>query len=198
VRPDPQDLLTRWLDAEGDSPADAGDAADAADTALLALFEAVPLASPAPAPGFADRVMRRVQLEAGSAAGSEIPAVVPSWREQLLRSRGFRLVLAGSLAAAGLTLPWLPWILAVLARIWSFGDVIRLTANPVVEASHVLVLLAGIGKWAFTVGDALALSATTPAIFKLVTVCLVISGASFLFLRDLITRDRRWSYADHI
>jgi hypothetical protein len=195
VRPDPQDLLTRWLEAEEGDTSDTAEAT-AADTALLELFAALPLAGPAPAPGFADRVMRRVALE--TAAESAARPALPHWRERLLRSRGFRLALAGSVAAAGITLPWLPWILAALARLWSFGDVIRLAAGSVIDASRILLVLAGISQWALTLGSALALSATSPAIVKLVTLALIVAGASFVFLRDLITRDRRWSYADRI
>lgn len=182
------DPLTRWLDAERD------DHEDDAEAALMELFELLPPA--APRPGFSDRVLQRI----GSAhAVPAMPAMPASGRfGRLVRSRSLQVAVALSLVATGASLFWLPQILAVVARILTVSDVLGLTAASAVDLGRMLSVVARVGEWLFTVGGALAVSLTSPAALKVTTACLAISGVSFVFLRDLMTRDRSWSYVDRI
>lgn len=183
-RPRPHDPLTRWLQAERETD-DAG--ALAAETALLELFESLPRL--APSAGFADRVLRQVALPA------PVPAR-PSWLVWLFRSPGFRLALASGLLAACLSLLWLPQVVMALAGMVTMTDLVQLGVASLVDLGRWLVLVARVGEWFLTVLGALALSLTTPAALRVTVGCLAVSGISFVFLRELITRDRSLSYVD--
>jgi hypothetical protein len=176
-RPDP---LTRWLDAERE------DRADDAESALLELFELLPPLSP-PA-GFADRVLQRIALEA--------PAPAPGRLARLGRSWGFRLAVAFGLFATGVSLLWLPQVLIVLARVVTLSDMVELGVASVVDLGRWLAMAARIGEWLLIVGRALAVSLASAAALEVTTACLAISGISFVVLRDLMTRERSWSYVD--
>lgn len=179
------DSLTRWLDAERN------DREDDAEAALLELFELLPPV--APRPGFSDRVLLRIGSEA-------LPAMtatpVQSRFGRLVRSRALQAALAMGLAATGVSLLWLPQLLAVVARILTVSDMLRLSAAFAMDLGRWLGMVARVGDWLFTVGGALAVSLTTPAAIELTCACLAISGVSFVFLRDLMTRDRSWRYVD--
>jgi hypothetical protein len=172
------DLMTRWLDAERDG------ADDAAEAALLEMFESLPpLAPPA---GFADRVLRRVAIE--------MAAPVPS--RQPVRPWVFRVAVASGVLAMALSLFLLPDLLLVLGRILNLGDVLGFGIASVVDLSRWMSLLVRVGDWLLTVGDALAVSLSSPLAVKVTAACLAVSGVSFAVLRELMTRNRSWSYVD--
>lgn len=104
--------------------------------------------------------------------------------------------MALGLAATGVSLLWLPQLLAVVARILTVSDMLRLSAAFAVDLGRWLGVVARVGEWLFTLGGALAVSLTTPAAIEFTCACLAISGVSFVFLRDLMTRDRSWRYVD--
>lgn len=191
---DPHDSLTRWLAAERNDRAPAGteEAEEMAEAALLELFELLPPLSPPP--GFADRVMRRVELSLPAPA-APIPM---GWLGRLVRSLGFRVAVGGGVMATTLALLLLPELFLVLGRIVTLGDVVGLGTASVVDLGRWLTLAARIGEWLFTVGGALAVSLTSPAAVKVTAACLAISGISFVALRDLMTRDRSWSHVDPV
>lgn len=199
-RPDPRDPVTRWLDAErevDDAGAQPAETAETAEAALLELFESLPPL--APSAGFADRVLQRISPAA-------MPAAVRVRRRssrqgplaRLFRSNGFRLVLASCLLATGISLLWLPQTLAALAGMVTVGDMVQLGVASLVDLSRWLGLVARVGEWFLTVVGALAVSLTSPPAIKVTTACLAISWISFVFLRDLMTRDRSWSYVDSV
>lgn len=181
---DPDTLVSRWLDAERDG------ADDMAEAALLEMFESLPpLAPPA---GFADRVLRRVALD------MEAAPVRTSVFARLVQARVFRVAVAFGVLATALSLLWIPELLLVLGQMVSLGDVLGLGAASVVDLGRWLALAARIGEWLLTVGGAFAVSLTSPAAIKVTAACLAVSGVSFVVLRDLMTRNRSWSYVDSI
>jgi hypothetical protein len=171
------DPMSRWLEAERDGRA------EDAEAALFEVFELLPPL--APSAGFADRVLRQVALQSPATA-----------RSSLFRSRGFRLVLASCLLAVGISLFWLPRALAALAGIVTVGDLVQVGVASAIDLGRWLLVIGGIGEWFVTVLEALAVSLTSPAALRLTAACLAVSGVSFVFLRDLMTRNRSWSYVD--
>ncbi|MFL6200969.1 MAG: hypothetical protein ACJ76J_17485 [Thermoanaerobaculia bacterium] len=183
---DPDTALARWLQAERDAD-DAG-----AEAAFLELFESLPRL--APSPGFADRVL----LQVAQPAVSAIPVPARSWLGWLFRSPGFRLVLASGLIAACIALLWLPQAVMTLARMVSVGDVLELGTASLVDFGRWMGIAMRVGEWFLTVLGALAVSLASPAALKVTVGCLAISGISFVFLRELMTRDRSLRYVDSI
>ena len=183
-RPEPHDPLTRWLDAERQVD-DA--AALAAETALVELFESLPRL--APSAGFADRVLLQIAT----------PVQVPAWQTWLVglfRSPGFRLALASGLLAACISMFWLPRLVVTLIGMATMNDLVQLGVTSLVDFGHWMGLLSRVGAWFFTVLEALAVSLTSPAALKVMVACLMTSGISFVFLRELMTRDRSLRYVD--
>ena len=180
-RPQPHDPLTRWLQAERDAD-DAG-----AEAALLEMFESLPRL--APSAGFADRVLQQVAL----------PAAIPArqnWLVWLFRSPGFRLALTSGLLAACISMFWLPRLVMTLLGMATMNDLLELGVASVVDLSQWLGLASRVGEWFLIVLGALAVSLTSPAALKVTAGCLAISGISFVFLRELMTRDRSLRYVD--
>src|SRR5215212_9776273 len=182
-RPEPHDPLTRWLQAEREAD-DAG-----AEAALAEMFESLPRL--APSAGFADRVLQQVTL----------PSVVPvrqNWLVWLFRSPGFRLALTSGLLAACISMFWLPRLLMTLIGMATMNDLLDLGVASVVGLNHWLGIAAPVGEWFLTVLGALAVSLTSPDALKVTAGCLAVSGISFVFLRELMTRDRSLRYVDPI
>jgi hypothetical protein len=184
---DPDTLVARWLAAEQDPT---GNADDVAEAALLEMFESLPPL--APRAGFADRVLRRVALEEAVAAAARRPGVLGP----LVQSRAFRFAVACGIAATAFALLWVPELLLILGRLVSLGDVMGFGAAGLVDAGRWLTLVARLGEWLLIVGQAFAVSLMSPAALKVTAACLAISGISIVALRDLMTRNRSWSYVD--
>jgi hypothetical protein len=182
-RPEPHDALARWLQAEREAD-DAG-----AEAALLEMFESLP--SLAPSPGFADRVLLQVAQS----------ALVPAWQQWLVwlfRSPGFRLALTSGLLAACISMFWLPRLVMTLLGMATMNDLLELGVASMVDLGYWLSLASRVGEWFLTVLGALGVSMTSPAALKVTAGCLAISGISFVFLRELMTRDRSFRYVDSI
>jgi hypothetical protein len=186
-RPEPNDPLARWLQAE----LAADDAV--AEAALLEMFESLPRL--APSPGFADRVLLQIAQPA-------IPAIqVPvrqNWLVWLFRSPGFRLALTSGLLAAFISMFWLPRLVMTLLGMATMNDLLELGVASLVDLSQWLGLASRVGDWFLTVLGALAVSLMSPIALKVTAGCLAISGISFVFLRELMTRDRSLRYVDPI
>lgn len=182
-RPEPDDPLARWLQAEREAD-DAG-----AEAALLDLFESLPRL--APSAGFADRVLLQVAQ----------PAPVPvreNWLVWLFRSPGFRLALTSGVLAACISMFWLPRLVMTLIGMATLNDLLELGVTSVVDLSQWLGLASRVGEWFLTVLGALAVSLTSPVALKVTAGCLAVSGISFVILRELMTRDRSFRYVDSI
>ena len=139
--------------------------------------------------GFADRVLLQIAT----------PVQVPAWQIWLVglfRSPGFRLALASGLLAACLSMFWLPRLVVTLIGMATMNDLVQLGVTSLVDLGHWMGLLSRIGAWSFTVLEALAVSLTSPDALKVMVACLAISGISFVFLRELMTRDRSLRYVD--
>ena len=188
-RPELHDALTRWLQAEREAD-DPG-----AEAALLEMFESLPRLEPSA--GFADRVLQQVALPAVSAKAAKAPAR-ESWLIWLFRSPGFRLAFTSGLLAAGISMFWLPRLVITLLGMATMNDLLNLGVTSVVDISQWLGLASRVGEWFLTVLGALAVSLTSPAALKVTAGCLAISGISFVFLRELMTRDRSLRYVDSI
>jgi hypothetical protein len=116
----------------------------------------------------------------------------------MVQSRVFRFAVAFGVVITALSLLWIPELLLVLGRLVNLGDVMGLGAASVVDLGRWLTLVARIGEWFLTVGKAFAVSLMSPAAVKVTAACLAISGISIVVLRDLMTRNRSWSYVDPI
>ncbi|HWN45494.1 MAG TPA: hypothetical protein VNW71_24925 [Thermoanaerobaculia bacterium] len=180
--PEPHDALTRWLQAEREMD-DAG-----ADSALLEMFESLPRL--APSAGFADRVLLQ------AAAPATVPVPAQSWLVWLFRSPGFRLALTSGVLAACISMFWLPRLVITLLGMATMNDLLELGVASMVGLSQWVGLASRVGEWFLTVLGALAVSLTSPAALKVTVGCLAISGISFVFLRELMTRDRSLRYVD--
>ncbi|HEX3127392.1 MAG TPA: hypothetical protein VH394_08685, partial [Thermoanaerobaculia bacterium] len=117
---------------------------------------------------------------------------------RLVRARAFRFAVAFGVLATAFALLWVPELLLVLGRIVSLGDVMDIGAASLIDFGRWLTFVARIGEWLFTLGKAFAVSLLAPAAVKVTVACLLISGISFAALRDLMTRNRSWSYVDPI
>jgi hypothetical protein len=182
MRPNPQDALDRWLAAER------GDHAEEADAALFELFEALPLAAP-PA-GFADRVLAR----AGIAA---VPAAAPvRWR--LFASRPAWLLLGLCVAAVAFGLLWLPPVVELMARLWSFGDLVQAGVSAFNSLMQRLASAFRFGESLFSIGRAVSQPLTDPWLMAVLMGCLAVSSLAFRFLRDQVSGERNMTYVDPI
>lgn len=184
--PESHDALARWLQAERE----ADDAQ--AEAALLEMFESLPRL--APSAGFADRVLMQV--------AQPVPAMPAparqSWLVGLFRSPGFRLALTSGVLAACISMFWLPRLVLTLLGMATVNDLLDLGVGSMVNLSHWLGLASRAGEWFLTVLRALAISLTSPDALKVTFGCLAVSGISFVFLRELMTRDRSFRYVDPI
>lgn len=171
-----EEILDRWLAAEREGRE--GDA----ETTLALLLEALPPLMP-PA-GFTERALARA-----------LPL-----RPSLHASFGFRALVALSLAAAGLILPWLSELLRSMASLtsflWSPGDLVRWGTGALIALSQTLATMLELWSWLLGVGRALSVPFATPAMALISGGCLLVSLVAFYVLRNLILRDRSWIYVD--
>lgn len=174
-------LLDRWLSAERT------DRADEAEAALAALLTALPPLQP-PA-GFADRVLLRAGL-------APRPQTMPQTSRSLFASFWMRGLLTACLLAVGISALWLPQMLHAVAGLVSVADLVRLWTGSVVVICRWMGSAVGLWDFLLTVGRALATPLETPAVALALVSCLLVSMVAFRFLRDLITRDRSWTYVD--
>jgi hypothetical protein len=173
MRPSHHEALDRWLAAERD------DRSDEADAALREMFEALPrLAPPA---GFANRVLARTGLQTAAA-------------RSVFASRLLRLALVLSLIATGLGGIWLPPTLRALVGLWSLGDLVELGIRAVAAGSRGLATVLGVCDWVFSLGRTVAGPLMTPQVMTVLTLCLLVSGLAFRFLRDQISGERSWNH----
>lgn len=191
MRPNDDEILSRWLAAE-----QSGDD-EAAEAELLALFQALPpLAPPA---GFADRVLVR----AGWAERPEARAVAPRpvvERWNPFASRWLQGAVALCLLVTGLGLPWLTEMLrsaaSVTSTFWGPADLVRLGTGALGAVTRGLVAALALWDWFLEIGRTLTEPLATPVIAAGLIACLLVSLVAFHFLRDLITRDRSWTHVD--
>jgi hypothetical protein len=178
-----RDLLDRWLSAER------ADRADEAEAALAALFSALPPLQP-PA-GFADRVLLRAGL-------AQMPQTspLPQTSRSLFASFWMRGLLTACLLAIGISALWLPQALHALAGMLSMADLVRIWTGSVVVVCRWMGSAVGLWDFLLTVGRALATPLETPAMALALVSCLLVSMIAFRFLRNLITRDRSWTYVE--
>jgi hypothetical protein len=175
MRSNPHDALNRWLAAER---IDSSESSETADVALREMFEALPLLAP-PA-GFAGRVLARAGLQ-------------PVKRD-VFASLGLRLVLVASLIALSLGAIWLPPALGALGGLFSLSDAVVLGVRAVAEGSRGLATVLGVCDGVFSLGRALAEPLMAPQVLGVLTLCLLVSGLAFRFLRDQITGERSWNH----
>lgn len=186
------DALARWLAAE-----QAGQD-EAAEAALFELLEDLPPVTP-PA-GFADRVMARWTLESASLASPAVFAVpaarkgpVPVWA---------RFLLGLGVLTAGAAFFLLPAVLIALEALTgsvtslSLAGILQAGVHGLSSASQGAASLVGLWQALATAVEALTPSLAAPRIAGIVALCLLVSVASFRFLRELISRERSWAYVD--
>lgn len=198
--------LNRWLAAEGE-PSEAE--AEEAFAALLADLE-----RPAPAPGFAARVMVRWEALApqlAAAAASPARPLDPldrrfwsvsglrlrQWWRSMGRgwgdSRGLKLVLASLLGATALG-----WLLvsSALLLIWQFLG--REELSVWIVRSLGALCIGVLDAWTtlqdlLLIQRVLSLPLGAPAVALALASCLVISAAAFRYLQGTLHRERSWS-----
>jgi hypothetical protein len=119
-------------------------------------------------------------------------------KRDVFASLGLRLALAACLVALSLGAIWLPPVLRTLAGLWSLSGVVGLGVRGVADASRGLALLLRLGEWLFSLGRALSEPLLAPQAMAALTVCLLVSGLAFRFLRDHISGERSYSYVDPI
>lgn len=180
MRPSHHDALDRWLAAERD---DRPGADAEAEAALFELFEALPLIAP-PA-GFADRVLLRAGLQAAA-------------KRDLFASLWARLLVALCLVSLGLGVLWVPPVLALLARLWSFGGVVQGGVRALNDGARWLASALRFWDLLLEVSRAITQALTVPQVTAGLLVCLLVSSVAFRLLRDQISGERNWTYVDRM
>ena len=176
-----QDALDRWLAAERD------DHAEEAEAALFELFEALPQV--APPMGFADRVLAR--------AGIAVPAAAPA-RRDLFAWRPMRLLLAVCLLAVAFGVLWVPPVIELVARFWSFGEAMQAGVDAMTGLVQGLASVLSMWEFARTVGRAVAEPLMQPRVMAALLGCLAVSSLAFRYLRDQVSGERNLNYVDPI
>lgn len=182
MRPNPHDALDRWLAAERD------DRPEAADAALFELLEALPLVAP-PA-GFADRVLVRAGIAAAPAA------VRAKW--DLFAWRPARLLLGFCLVAVAFSVLWLPPVVELMARIWSFSDLVQVGVSALTGLTHGLASVLRLWDLLVTLGGVITEPLKEPRMMLILMGCLALSSLAFRFLRDQVSGERNLTYVDPI
>ncbi len=181
MRHNHQDALDRWLAAERNEHA------GEAEAALFELFEALPQVAP-PA-GFADRVLAR--------AGIAVPAAAPAKRD-LFAWRPMRLLLGLCLVAVGFGVLWLPPVIELLARFWSFGELMQMGVSAMNGLAQGLAAVLSLWDFVVTIGRAVTEPLTQPRVMAALLGCLALSSLAFRYLRDQVSGERNLNYVDPI
>jgi hypothetical protein len=178
----PSEALDRWLAAEQSG------LEDAAEMALAELLGALP--GPAPAPGFADRVLARA-----------LPAPRRRFGWRALAASG--LAAAASLAAV-VALLWLPAFLRspnalpAALGLTSISTLLRRGIDALESLGQWIAGLVGLCNKVLMLVRAVAEPLATPPVAILAAVGLLVSIVASRCLYDLVQRDRRWVYVDPI
>jgi hypothetical protein len=184
MRLDP-DSVRRWLAAEARAPEEdpGADRAGEAEKALLRLFQALP--SPAPSPGFADRVLAR--------AGVAVTAATTAVGRPLSRVWGWAVSV--SVVLVGLSsLVWLPVAWELLGQLgwWAPVELLGDGIRALTEAVH-----RGFAFWelASRVSAACALAVSRPSVAASLAGAVLVAVLAFRLLLELTSaRDRSWTH----
>lgn len=175
--PQTPDALAHWLEAE------ANGRDDAAEAALAQVFRALPL--PAPRPGFADRVLLAV-----AAPAVALPAVAarvfPLW---------LRVVVASSLALAGLGVAALPTVGVAVGRTLRPAELLTAAAGRLVAALDWIT--GGLATFEAFHGlrEALLQALGAPPVVVALLLSVLISLLGFRGLAQLLTSERSLDHA---
>jgi len=197
------DLLDRWLQAEDDG------SETEADAALTALFAALPLAA-APAPGFADRVMRAaapampaisaISVVSAGRQPARIPlrAYVLGLLRALFASPWGRAGVALGLAAAAFGLPAFARLLAPALALLRPAFLAPVVAHALVEASGWVAAGLRFGHWLAGFCRTLLTPFESPAVAVSVGACLLVPALALRLLFELLHRERNWTHANPV
>ncbi len=177
----PDDRLTRWLDAE--SAADE----EGAEVALAELFESLP--ERPPSVGFAHRVVTRIAAETTAQAAIER-------RQRAIWSLAWmRGGLATALIALGLVTVSVLGLVAIVAPRFSMADGLRaMTAFLSTFGDRLGLLASSVAAW-FELAKLVTKPLASPEVITGSSLLLGLAGMSFVVLRTLIRRERSWTHA---
>lgn len=174
-----EEMLTRWLAAER------ADQEDEAETALSAVLASLP--RPAPASGFAGRVLTRLT------AGGE---TAEAFGDRLFGRRGVRLALAAAFALMGASLIVFPPLVAGLASALRLASLLTLGVE----------LLAALGRWVGAgmqlwgvlsgLSQTLAAVVATPVGAAVLGAVILISISALRLLAELLAQERSVPHVD--
>jgi hypothetical protein len=189
------DLLDGWLKAEDDG------SDIEAEAALTALFAALPL-RPAPAAGFADRVLAAVAGPAPARRPARSNARKPAWAAALLPaflgSPWGRAGLVLGLAAVALGLPFVLAALVPLFAALSPELLAPAAARVLSEVSGWVISALRLGGWLADFSRSLRTPLESPAVAAAMGACLLVSALALRLLQELFQRERNWTYVDPI
>jgi hypothetical protein len=71
---------------------------------------------------------------------------------------------------------------------------VELGIRAVAAGSRGLAMVLGVCDWVFSLGRTVAGPLMTPQVMTVLTLCLLVSGLAFRFLRDQISGERSWNH----
>jgi hypothetical protein len=162
--------LSDWLGAEAEGRA------DQADRALGVIMRRVPRR--APAPGFADRVMRATRVVRA------VPVFDP------FRSWWVRSILGGALASCGLALTFVAPGQLIAVSVGAAGWAVTTLARAGVWAAAWTSSALAFWEWAAGIAHALALALTSPPAAMLLLANAAVAAGSFVMLHRFLALER--------